>query len=68
MQTRVWAGGDGHGQPLCLMFLVISSLETALLGPGGATQATQGDFLPGPDSAMVRGAPCPPPPDHSKLS
>lgn len=56
----MWARrGGGHGHQLCLRFLVISSLETTLIGPGGATQATQGNFLPGPASAMVRGDPCP---------
>lgn len=49
------------------MFLVISSLETVLLGSGGAAQAIQGDFLPGPDSAMVRGDLCPPEPLEAQL-
>lgn len=51
---RLRRGVGGHGQLLCLGLPVISTLTTTLLGPGGATQATRGDFFPGHASERAR--------------
>ena len=51
---RLSCGLCGHGQLLRLGLPLISALTTTLLGPGGATQATQGDFFPGHACEMAR--------------